>query len=772
MTITGSNELLVVTDELDDISRDGLTPETIDLDQHFNDPDAGDTVTYSVDATLVGGGSLPANFWANVAVVGSNLNITYTDYSSEQVRLPLVITVTAESSDGVSDDVTSTFTLTPDPQATLDIRLIARDVESSGRDFTSFRSEADLAALVAGGKGGARFQLINGLQDLNYAISGLTDYNNDGSQPGPVVDIQTDLIAVRIVDTTNSNATVFTLYHRTNSDDNPIVDLTAGTMSGVWASDDSTPFTSAILDKLYNGDLAVQVEITGLGKPKLSGKNILVSPEVDDVSNLPSSITQVVTGDQYVVEIWMSDILAQVLAGQLTETANVTSVIMDMLWDVADASLFDFVFTPESSAFGFLAGVENPDFGGGVLGNINATTVVPGLMTNGYGRVGYAIFTAETAADDVDFTIDTTDLISGADCVDRGGNIDFSQISITNTSVEQVAPSEFFIQTDLSNLSVSGTITIDGQEINLLPQSAGLNSTSVSGRLNVLFDDVNNPGTIQILDSTIEVNPSGQGRPDRDDSGVYSATDLADFGLVGDQLIPDVLGSFDGELNLAIRDAIAQVLSSQQAIDGSGNFDISGNWFLESGLLDSMIALKNTQGAGLDDTVVDFNSESTSGVTMTFFDPLTGAPAGLAAWSQAKLTEVDTGVFELVIPISRRLEFTTEDGADVVLNLVGSATAYFTVGQEDTDEFGDTITTAEPVPWNSTNPGTEVYQGIIGNNSSLGDPAHDVDMFRVELGIGDTVTVDVDADMFDSGLDSILRLFDSTGTPITTGLVD
>ncbi|WP_417389721.1 Ig-like domain-containing protein [Gimesia sp.] len=778
VTITGSNELLVVTDELDDISRDGLTPETIDLDLHFNDPDAGDTVTYTVEAHVLGdnpGDALPADFWANVEIPvdSSDLNITYTDYSSEQVRLPLVITVTAESSDGVSDDVTSTFTLTPDPQGTFDIRLIAREVASSDRDFTAFRAETDISAILADGKGGARFYLTNGLQDLNYTIY-LDDYGLDLDGTATPGDSTDDLKTVRIVDTTvsptNPNFVLFTIFDSSLTDDNPTLDLSIDSLTGTWAAGEG--LTSSIIDKLYNGDLAVQVvENTGGAgtTTKLAENNITVSPEVDDVSSLPSSVSQVVQGSEYVVEIWISDQLAQVLAGQTTETANLSSVILDMLWDVEDASLYYDVFTIYNSAFGFLADVEEVDTVGGALNNINATTVLPGLVTNGYGRVGYAVFYADNVTangDPVDFTIDPTDLISGTDGVTRGGNIDFSQITITNTSVDQVATSEFFLQTDLSNLSVSGTITIDGQEINLLPQSTGLNSTSLSGRLDVVIDDVDNPGTIQIVDSSIEVNPSGQARPDRDDSGVYSATDLADFGLVGDQLIPDVFSTFDGEISLAIRDAIAQVLSSQQVIDGSGNFDISENWFLENGLLDSLIALKNTGPAGLDDTVVDFNSELTSGETMSFFDPLTGAPAGLAAWSQAKLTEVSSGVFELLIPISRRLEFTTVDGADVVLNLVGSATAYFTVGQEDTDEFGDTLATAEVTGLTSAAPGTEVYQGIIGNNSSIADPLLDVDMFQVQLDAGDSVIVDIDAYMFETGLDSIIRIFDSVGNEV------
>jgi VCBS repeat-containing protein len=766
VTVTGSNELLMLTDvPLENISRDGLTPETIDLDLHFNDPDVGDTVTYMVEAHVEGGmagDALPANFWANVAISGSDLNITYTDYDSEQVRLPLVITVTAHSDDTLSDDVTSTFTLTPVPQATVDIRLIARDVESSGRDFTSFRAELNFGTVVLDEFGGARFQLVNGLQDLTYSIYlGDYDLDVDGTANGDSTD---DLKELRIIDTTNDDV-LFTIFSNSSAHDNPTIDSVNDILTGTWTLGEG--LSSAIIDKLYDGVLAVEVieNTGGAGTHSIaSGGNIVVSPEVADVTDLPSSISQVAVGDQYVVEIWISDQLAQVLAGQSTTTAGLSSILMDMMWDVADTSLVEDLFTIDTSAFGFLTTVLDVDAPGGVLNDISATSVLPDLVSNGYGRVGYAVFSADNVADDVDFMIDTTDLISGDDGVNRDKTIDFSQLSITNTTVDQVTPSEFFIQTDLSNLSVSGTITIDGQEINLLPQSAGLNSPSVSGRLDVLLDDVNDPGTIQIVDSYIEVNPSGLARPDRGGTLDYSSLDLADFGLIGDQtfeITVPLSGTFDAEISLAIRDAIAQVISSRQVLDGSGNFDISEDWLLENGLLDSMVSVPS-EGNGVFTT----NSESTADETMSFFDPLTMAPTGLAAWSQANLTLVSPGIFELLIPISRRIEFTTEDGNDVVLNLVGSATARFNVNQDETDEAGDTLATAEVTGLTSAAPGTQVYQGIIGNNTVIADPLLDVDMFEIQLDAGDSVIVDIDANMFETGLDSVVRIFDSLGNQV------
>ena len=768
VSVTGSNEVLMMT-QLPGIARDGLTEEIIDLDDYFSDADSGDTISYTVSAKLVNGDPLPADFWTNmITISGNELHITYNDYSSTQVRLPVEITVTGTSSDTVSPSLDNTFILTPAPQSTLDIQLIARNTASANRDFTSFRAETDLTALAGGAKGGAKFQLTNGLQDLNYSIylsdfvvNSPEDVDLYGTATGTTSD---DLKEIRIVDTSNGNATVFKIYDASLSDDNPSIDMLNDIFSGTWSAG-SEGFTSSMIDKLYSGVLAVQIVVNtgGPGTPtKLSGGNIAVSPEVDDVSKLPAGVTQVVTGSTYVVEIWISDQLAQVLAGQTTETANVTSLFLDLLWDTAGTSLNSANFTVDDSAFGFLGGISS--VGSGVINDINTLTVLPGMATNGYARVGYAEFSAYAEAANVNFNIGTADLISGADGIIRRNNIDFSQISITDTSVKQVAPSEFLIQTDLSNLTMSGTIDLGGGTVlNLNPQSAGLNNTSVSGRLDVLFDDINNPTTIRILDSYLDVNPSGLARPERDASGTYNDFDLADFGLVGDQLF-DVTIPFAGirqaQLSLAIRDAIAQVLSSEQAIDGSGLFDITENWLLENGQLDSIVSIPSEANQ-----VFDSNTETTTGESMTYIDPVTGVPAGLPDWSKAKLTLVSAGVYELLIPISRRLQFTTTEGYDVVLNLVGSATARFNVNQAD--QFGDVIGLgAEDTGLAHATPGTQTYQGVIGDNSTLPDPLVDVDMFKVQLNVGDVVTVDVDADMFDTGLDSVIRIFNSSGAQV------
>ncbi|WP_194242539.1 beta strand repeat-containing protein [Gimesia benthica] len=607
MTITGTNEDLVQTAPLDDVYSDGLSTVTIDLDNYFNDPDASDDITY----TLLSSASFAANFWVeSVSITDNILEITFTDYASDQERLPTDITLRAESTDGISPTFEPTFQLIPDPQQTMEIRLIATPTLSGGRDFTYFRAEGGL-----GSQGRGLFHLTNGNADLEYSIY-LTDYeiDLDGSQTGTIDD---DVKSVRLVDTTNGNAVVYTIYNSVGADDSPSLDLTNDSLHGTFAAGEG--FNSTILDKLYDGSLAIRVELDGTGGTinKVSGGNITVSPEVADVGSLPAETTQYVEGASYNVEIWISDQLAQVLAAQTTENSSITSVVLDLLWDDTTAAFGDFAdVTGVASAFRLLTQVGGINNATGVIEDFSGITLMPGMADGYYARVGYASFIANAPTADADPVEYTVNITPGEDLVNRGTEIDLSQIDIIGTSVSHFGTSEFLIQTDMTNINIEGTINIGGEVITLTPQDLGLDSTTVSGRLEVLFDDVNNPSTIQILDSFIEVNPSGLALPDRTAANNDRTTEeLADFGLEG------VLSNFNGtgnpaDLTVAIRDALVQVLSSTQALDGDGNFNISEDWQLTNGDLYSMLVVPAFGNFVASDTV-----ESTAGETMAFFDP-------------------------------------------------------------------------------------------------------------------------------------------------------
>jgi len=81
------------------------------------------------------------------------------------------------------------------------------------------------------------------------------------------------------------------------------------------------------------------------------------------------------------------------------------------------------------------------------------------------------------------------------------------------------------------------------------------------------------------------------------------------------------------------------------------------------------------------------------------------------------------------------------------------------------DESNDTTNTAIDSGLSTSSPGLFELSGIVGNNP-LVLPESDVDLIQVDLGVGDRLTVDVDAIALGSGLDPLLRLFDATGTEV------
>ena len=78
-------------------------------------------------------------------------------------------------------------------------------------------------------------------------------------------------------------------------------------------------------------------------------------------------------------------------------------------------------------------------------------------------------------------------------------------------------------------------------------------------------------------------------------------------------------------------------------------------------------------------------------------------------------------------------------------------------------ESNDTIASAIDSGINST--GSYFDTGFIGDNANV-NPSDDVDLISLFLNAGDRVTVDIDASVFGSQLDSELRLFDSAGVEV------
>lgn len=83
-------------------------------------------------------------------------------------------------------------------------------------------------------------------------------------------------------------------------------------------------------------------------------------------------------------------------------------------------------------------------------------------------------------------------------------------------------------------------------------------------------------------------------------------------------------------------------------------------------------------------------------------------------------------------------------------------------------EPNDTILEAFDTGLDSETPGVSSFIGIgsIGDSPNISNPSNDVDLFELELDAGDRLTIETEADVNGSFLDTVLRLFDSEGNQV------
>ena len=93
---------------------------------------------------------------------------------------------------------------------------------------------------------------------------------------------------------------------------------------------------------------------------------------------------------------------------------------------------------------------------------------------------------------------------------------------------------------------------------------------------------------------------------------------------------------------------------------------------------------------------------------------------------------------------------------------INTAVATTTIINDDVETPGDTLATARNSGLSSANPGTFNLNAQIGDNPNVGTNS-DVDMIAFQLDAGGRVTIDVDANANGSPLDSVVRIFNSTG---------
>ncbi len=116
-------------------------------------------------------------------------------------------------------------------------------------------------------------------------------------------------------------------------------------------------------------------------------------------------------------------------------------------------------------------------------------------------------------------------------------------------------------------------------------------------------------------------------------------------------------------------------------------------------------------------------------------------------------------IHEAPQPVSRIVNNTIYGNDGTSSRFTGSATA----------EPNDVLIEAVDTKIGSGHSGAFIQTGAIGDNAS-GAALSDVDLFRVELVVGDRLTVDIDT--IATGPDTTLRLFDSKGNVVVTSTSD
>ncbi len=81
-------------------------------------------------------------------------------------------------------------------------------------------------------------------------------------------------------------------------------------------------------------------------------------------------------------------------------------------------------------------------------------------------------------------------------------------------------------------------------------------------------------------------------------------------------------------------------------------------------------------------------------------------------------------------------------------------------------EPNDTLEQAIDSGLSSESPGTFNDSGFLGDNPNVTPPTDEVDLISFQLDAGDRATIDIDAQVLGSPLDSVLRLFDSEGNQV------
>ena len=535
-------------------------------------------------------------------------------------------------------------------------------------------------------------ELVNPIADLELSDVDPSNLPNPGPQPDPIDlsnvfnDDDSDL-TFEIVSNTNSELIdvslngdqleVTYLPYLSRQDRTPAMVTVKATEVG----EGREVFDSFMVTVGPQFTLEVHLVVSAEPTPQL--------PERDDFQRevLPESLSKAIVGETYVLEVYIKDLLVpNVIAGE-EFSPGPGGGFVDITYN--DAVVADLVQEDITLTFPFDVPPNNPppDFGGNVetdglihkFGNIAITT--HGLDPF-FTRWGFIEFEAtDVGLQEFELSFDGINTTLGrlGDPLIIGDEIHPSQVRIVNTSVEQVESFTFNVDMAASELIFGGTS--DGAA--LTPQDVGVSDRSrVTGTIEVVIDDLDNPTIIEILGADLTLENTGTWEPD---VGGTNGSAPANLGFT-----VDVGGN---PQRFAVRDLSLNITSDPLAINASGQFPSADQeWMVTSGAVDSRF------------------------LNFEFSEDITGDEFVDDGSSPSTLTE-DGGTFTLTLPINRLLTTTVGSPFELGINAGGSEiVATFTSGAPLLATVG-----AEAV---AEATGTGVYMTLTQEPTSVGSDGH------------------------------------------------
>jgi len=408
------------------------------------------------------------------------------------------------------------------------------------------------------------------------------------------------------------------------------VDRTPATIQ-VTATDDSPDHLQATHDFTVTvlPQYLVEFQLVVLAAPSAGGQ----------MATLPDSLTEVVQGTQYVVEIWVRDLWDDTVSGG--PSPGFTGAEMDMRFNpaLAQAALVShdplFMGATSGSADNVNGLIDEFSGGSGTTG---------GLAVGKYARLGYVTFDA-TNVGQQEFSLEEIGPVSRIGL----GAINVAQVHAIGATVNQVVEQntvDFVVDADVSNFAFS--VVVGGQTmVATVPFSDY--GFSPSGTLQLIVDDLNNPTQLQIVTGFVDFEESLAG-PFAPAVGGGSGTAPADLAFL-DALTNGVI------IKLAIRELMMSFSMSAPVAVVSGGFS------------SDVVSIGLGQGFGdIRNTLSVSERESLQGLTSTVED------TRYATWSTSGSDH------DLNIDFNRRINLSGLFGANSYMIVSGNVFVTHTSG--------------------------------------------------------------------------------------------